>query len=1019
MRYAFACIVLSLACWLLTPGTAFAQTRTVTGTVSSVNDNKTLQGSTVSVKGKNKTVVTDANGRFKIEAADNDVLVISFTGFDIMEIPVDKQTDINVQLSGMSAGLEEVVVIGYGTQKKSSVTGAVGKISSKGLNQIPVTRADLALQGKIAGVQIQTIDASAGADPRIQIRGAASINAGSSPLIVIDGYPVPTDLSSVDMNEVQSIEVLKDAASAAIYGSRGANGVILITTKSGSAGKTKISFNAYAGVSNVYKKIDFYTLDEWAAKVSAENNGVLSNQILTAKRFAVNTDPQDVIFRTGLSQNYQVSARGGNANGTKFFVAASAQKTKGVMITNNYDRFSIRANLDFKISSKFEAGINFNPSYAIRTVMPIKMHDALRTIPTFLPLYHNDTTSKYTGKPVGSIVHQRDFDPSRNTVYAAFGLPSLSASSDNNGLAQINGETRKFYELRMISGAYLKFNISNSLSFKSSVGGFVGLREGEIFRKSTAKRDRILDGAAASIATTFGQNTKSNTYDLLNENILTYKKKVGKSDFDALTGFTAQTTLYKNSDIQAGNFLTDEISTLNAGTITIANTTKEKNNLESFLFRINYAFNDKYLLSVSSRWDGSSRFGANKKWGYFPSFSAGWNISKEKFLQNSQLINDFKIRGSFGATGNNNIGNYRSFASAVPVAAILGNNITSGFDVNSYANTDLTWERTFSSNIGFDAGFYKKRVTLTMDYYNATTDKLLLFLPIPSITGYDGYWTNKGKVSNHGLEYELNVKAIDKKDFKWNVTTVGTTLKNKLVNFGGSEKLISVGDTKRPNYFLAQVGSPLVQFYGFQIDSAVSIRGSNYFPIGVQAERVFAKDQNKDGIIDDKDRVPLGTPYPKFIWGLTNEFTYKNFDVSFVLQGSHGAKIFNIDPNYLETQFSSTGANAYLAYSTTLRATTKFKSESSYNVQDASFIALRNLNIGYTFSKSVLKKMSITNLRIYCTTNNLWYKMAKNYTSYNPEGDTNEFGSDPLRFGYQRGAAPVARTIAFGINADF
>lgn len=1001
-------------------GISVAQNKVITGKVVDHDTGKPLNGVSVVADKTNEGATTKEDGSYSISVpTGNSSLLFSFVGYITQSISIKGKQVINVSLVSTATMENEVVVIGYGTQKKSSVTGAVSQVSAKGLDEIPVTRADLALQGKLAGVQIQTIDASLGVAPKIQIRGAASINASTDPLIVIDGYPVPTDLSAIDMNEVQSIEVLKDAASAAIYGSRGANGVILITTKSGSAGKTKVSFNAYSGVSSVYKRLSaFPSLNEWAKIAAADNNDVLSTQILTAQKFNTYTDPQDVIFQHGSTQNYEVSVRGGNAAGTRFFIAASAQQNKGVMVTNKYDRYSLRSNLDFKISPKFTAGININPSYSIRRDMPIPIYEALRTIGSFVPLYHDDSTSYYTGKPIGSIVQTRDFDPSKNPYYKTFGLPSLSPSSDNNGLAQILGESDINYQFRVISNAYIKFQITKDLSFRTSFGGFVDQREEDDFRKSTAKKDLILDGAEAAIASTFGENRKRNTYDLLNENIFNYKKKIGKHDIDAVAGFTAQSTLYKNSDIQAGGFLTDEISTLNAGTISSATTTKEKNNLESYLFRINYAYNDKYLLSVSSRWDGSSRFGANNKWGYFPAFSAGWLISNENFMVNSKLFNELKIRGSYGATGNNSIGNYTSLATANPVAAILGGNVTPGFDVTSYSNPNLTWERTFSSNIGFDAAILNNRVTLTMDYYNSLTDKLLLFLPIPSITGYNGYYINQGKVSNQGLEYQLTIRPISKPNFNWSITTVGSTLKNTLKNFGGVPQLISPGDPKRPNFFLAKVGSPLVQFYGYQMDSVVSIRGSNYWPIGVAAERVFAKDQNKDGVIDENDMVTLGTPYPKFTWGLTNDFRYKNFDLSFVIQGSQGAKVFNIDPDYYENEFSSTGSNAYLKYTPDLQAKTVFKSESTYDVQDASFIALRSLNIGYTLSKSVLKKMGMSNLRIYCTTNNLWYHMAKDYTSYNPEG-VNVFTSNPLQYGYQRGAAPVTRTIAFGINAEF
>ncbi len=1013
-----------IAAMVFVPEPACSQTDNslITGKVVTSDDSKPLSGATVTIKGSNAATTTDSAGTFKIKAAPTDVLLASFVGYSNVEMPVGSGADLVIRLNQNIQYGDEVVVIGYGTQKKSSVTGAVAKISSAGLNQIPVARADYALQGKFSGVQIQTVDASAGAAPKIQIRGAASINASSGPLIVIDGYPVPTDLSSVNMNEVASIEVLKDAASAAIYGSRGANGVILITTKSGIAGATKISVNAYAGLSSVYRRLHFPSLAEWSAYAAAENNGVLSDQLLTAARFNAYTDPQDVVFQQGSAQNFDISARGGSASGTRFFVAASVQKTNGVLVTNQFDRYSLRANLDFKISPKFDAGVSLNPSYAVRQDPSVPTYQSMRTLVPFLPVYHTDSTAFYTGKPVGSIVQPRDFDPARNPYYKNTGLTSLATTGDNNGLSQLLGESNMNYQLRVITSAYLKFTISKDLSFRTSFGGFTDQQETEVFRQSWAKKDVILDGSAAAIASTYGQNTRRNVYDLLNENILNYKHSFGNHDLDAIAGFTAQSTYFKYSDIQAGNFLTDKISTLNAGTISSASTTSEQSNLQSYLFRVNYAYADKYLLSVASRTDGSSRFGTNKKWGYFPAFSAGWVVSKESFMENSRAINSLKIRGSYGATGNNNIGNYTSFARATPVAAILGNNTTQGFDVTSYGNADLTWERTFASNIGFDAGIFNNRVQLTMDYYNATTDKLLLYLPIPTITGYDGFWTNQGKVNNRGLEYAVTVTPVSGKDFRWTVTIAGTTLKNTLKDFGGVQEIISSGDPKRQNFFIARVGSPLVQFYGYEYDSVASIRGTNYWPIGVTAERVFAKDQNKDGVIDSKDRVTLGSPYPTFTWGLTNEFKYKNFDVSFVLQGSHGAKIYNIDPNYFEGQFSPTGATAYLNYPAEVQAQTAFKTLSSYNVQDASFIALRNLNIGYNFGANLSKKMGLSTLRVYFTSNNLWYKMAGNYTSYNPEGisaQINGVNASPLQFGYQRGSAPISRTLAFGINAEF
>ncbi len=1007
--------MLLLVVCCLCAASLWAQTA-VSGTVLDDNE-RPLADVSIAVKGKNISARTDANGRFTLQAAEGDVLVASFVGFKQEEFVFRNSQPVVFSLSRDVKSMDEVVVIGYGTVRKSSVTGSVSKIRNDNLDQIPVSRADLALQGKLAGVNILTTDAQAGAAPTIQIRGAASISATTNPLIVIDGYPVPTDLSMVDMNDVESIEVLKDAASAAIYGSRGANGVVLITTKSGREGKAKINFNVYTGVKETYRRLDFYDMNTWVEFVKGDNKGApLSNNILTAQRFNAMTDPQDIIFRQGSIRNFSANVSGGN-NAVKYFLSGGVSLDKGVVIKNDYQRFNLRGNLSIKASPKLEIGLDFSPSYTITEDLPLKIHDALRTISPWMPLYHNDTTAKYTGKPVGSYVHQRDFDPARNPAYQAFGFPSLSATSDNNGYTQIMGTDRKVYELRAVANTFLKYSFTPDLSFRTSFGFFTSQREREIYRASWARVDILNPQTtiAQARANTFGQNTQTNILDLLSENIFNYKKRFGRHDVDAIAGFTAQTTRGKRSDIQANNFATDEIKTLNAGTIVGASTTKETNNLLSALFRINYSLNDKYIFSIASRWDGSSRFGPENRWGWFPSASGAWRISQERFLQGSSLVSELKLRASYGATGNNNIGNYRYFANVTPVNAILGDNPSPGFVSSLYSNNNLGWERTFSFNTGIDAGFWRNRLSMTLDYYNATTDKLLLYLPIPYVTGADGYYVNLGKVENKGLELELTGRIIDNKNFKWTTTLVGSRNRNKLIDFGGNTELISNGDSKRNNFFLARVGEPLVQFYGYVADSAVSISGSNYWPIGVTAERTFVKDINGDGVIDSRDRTVLGSPYPDFTWGMTQSFRYRNLDASFILQGSHGAEVYNIDPNYYEIQFNSTGVNAHLKYSPGLQAATRYKTESSYNVQDASFIALRSVNIGYNLPRKLASRLKVSNLRLYATANNLWYSFADNYTSLNPEG-INEFDDDPLKRGYQRGAAPVTRTIAFGIN---
>ncbi|WP_025762046.1 SusC/RagA family TonB-linked outer membrane protein [Dyadobacter tibetensis] len=1004
---------------LVSVSNSWAQGLQVSGKVTDVAG-EALPGVTITAKGTSIGTSTDANGTYQLSnLQQNTTLVFSYIGFKTIEKVIANQSTLDITMTEENQTLSEVVVVGYGTQRKSHMTGSVGKVSTENLNQIPVARADQALIGKLAGVQIQTNNAQSGSAPTIQVRGSASITASSSPLIVVDGYPVPTDLSAIDMNDVESIEVLKDAASAAIYGSRGANGVIMVTTKSGKSGKTKISFNINGGFKEVAKRLDIPSLDEWTDFVKRDNEGIISDQITLAQRFNANTDPQDVIFRKGSFQNYQFSARGGNEN-AKFYISAGVLKDKGVVLKNDYTKFNLRANVDFKLGKNVDMGVSINPSYAVQNEMPISIHDAIRSIAPWMPLYHNEETAAVSGKPVGSNFHQRDFDPSRNSFYKGTGLLSLSATGDNNGYTQVMGQNMYNTELRTLSNSFVNWNILKGLSFRTSIGVYTRQQDNYFYRASWARVDELIQGAAAAKASTLGQYSNSRVIDWLNENIFNYKTTIGKHDLDVVAGWTAQGTVTNTSSSSAINFATDNIETLNAGTASALSTNRQKNRLLSALARVNYSYDDTYLLSVGSRMDGSSRFGSNNRWGYFPSASFGWRVSQMPFLQGNRTLSELKLRMSYGATGSNNIGNYRAFATVAPSGAVLGTNeaVVPGFNVASYANRNLGWERTFSLNAGVDMGFFNDRLRLAVDAYKSTTDQLLLYLPIPGVTGFDGYWVNRGKVENRGLEFEVTGRVIAKPNFSWTVNLVGATVKNELKDFGGSEQLISNGDTKRNNYFLAKVGQPLVQFYGYESDREVSLKGTNYWPIGVAAERIFVKDIDGNGKIDLNDRKVLGSPYPKFTWGATNTFKYKAFDLSMVWQGSHGAKIYNIDPNYYETQYATAAVSSYLNYSKEEQAFARLKTETDYNVQDASYVALRNLNLGYSVPASVSKKIGLSGLRVYASAANLVFSMAKNYTGLNPEGISPDFEADPLKKGWQKGAYPIARTISLGLNID-
>ena len=994
----------------------------VTGKIISSETLKPLSNASITVKGSKKGVIADSAGSFTIRVDKGQTIVVSYASFEPQEYKILGNMQLEVSLIARAMDNEEVVVVGYGTRKKSHLTGAVAKLVTDDIiGQIPVSRADDALKGKLAGVSVTTTDAQAGAAPTIQIRGATSVTAGTEPLIVIDGYPVPTDLSSIDMNDVESIEVLKDAASAAIYGSRGGNGVLLITTKSGKIGKGKFSLNVSNGIKNVYRKLPFASLQQWKTYVANDNNGVVSAEILQAEKFDANSNAQDVIFRQVNFNNIQLSASGGNTN-FKYYLSGNGLLDNGIMIGNDYKRFGLRAGFTAKANPSTTIDFSFTPSYTQKFDVPVTVQEALRTLPAWVPVYHNEITSAATGMPIGAVTNQREFS-AINTNYTGV---DLATATSNSPLQQLNGTTDKSTQIRAITNFGIKIELSKYLSFKTTVGFLFGENTRDFFQKSWAQSLAALDGEAFARSTSKSILTKIRTLDLSNENILTYKRNIRKHDINIVAAFSNQYTNTSLFNGQAGNFATDDIPTLNAGTMQVLNSNVEEDALLSYTARINYAYDNKYLISLSERADGSSRFGPDNRWAFFPSASVGWNVSNEKFFPNSKVIKDLKLRASYGATGNKNIGNYKYFANVGSSYASLGNEVSPGFQLTSFGNQSLGWERTFSTNYGIDLGLFNGKVRVALDYYNTETDKLLLNLPTVASSGFTSYPTNKGKVGNKGFEVEIAATIFSKKDFRWSVSANGYTNKNTLLDFGGSDNQISQGDPKRANFFLTKIGQPLVQYFGYQMDSSVRVKqtpnfATDYYPIGVTALHAFVKDANGDKRISDSDRVVLGNPYPTFNWGLTSNFQYKMIDVSITFQGSQGAKVFNVDRYYFETQFGPTGSRAYTnpdLYSPQQQQDARIKTQTNFNIEDASFVAIRNLNIGYTMPTKVAKKIHLNKLRTYVSIANLWYKFANGYSSFNPEAD-NGFTNDPLRKGYQRGAVPLARTITFGLNLDF
>ena len=981
-----------------------------------------IPGVSIVITGSSKGTTTDFNGKFEIEVANGDVLNISYIGFKTQTITIDNQKALNLTLIEDTSELEEVVIIGYGATKKSHSTGAVAQIDGDKVSKVATATAGQALQGQLAGVNIKTNSGNSGEPAKIQIRGLSSISASNSPLIVVDGYPIQGDLSSINMQDVESINVLKDAASASIYGSRAGSGVILITTKKGKTGKVTVEYNVYGGLKNgIRDNLDknpissslnkFPTLAEWKDYVVSQGATNL-DEINLAESFGTNTNWYDEVYRTGYIMNHQLSASGGTEN-VNYFLSANYVDEEGIMLTNDYTKYSFRANIDVKANKWLELGINLNPTYSETRKINRENHQLFRTAP-WVPVYHTAATAAITGKEIGEYAHENDFDIGRNPGYTGI---RLREQSDYNPIAMLEGEWYTTNRFEGFANTYLKINFSENLTFKTSFGGYLNQFEDQRYLSSIVSRE----GANGTLA---HHNTIKIT-DWLNENVLTYNKSFNdKHQLNVVAGVSTQATSVTTSNVSANNFVIDYIQTVNGGLLSGGSSTRSKSTLNSAFFRVNYDLSNKYLFSLSSRWDGSSRFGSNNQYGFFPSASFGWRVSEEGFLESSDIINNLKIRTSIGTTGNNTIGDYSHIGLLGITNSILGGGATTGFSPTNISNPNLSWEKTQEFNFGVDLAILDNRINLEFDIFKTTTKDLLLEVPLSNVSGFEFFTDNQGKVDNRG--FELNLTTINTTgEFFWKTGFNLSRYKNELVDFGGTQRLITVPDPKRPNEFLTEVGSPLVQYYGYVSDGEVPYGSHNTtWPVNASTDFVYAKDLNDDGVIDENDKKVLGSPYPDFTWGFTNNIEYKNFDFAVTFQGSHGAKIFNIDSYYENSQYANESIEGFnLPQADKDRLV--IRSNSDANVQDASYFSLRNMTLGYTLPSTLNEKIGLSSMRFYLTGSNLIFITAKNYTGFNPEASTEAttfpgtYSNNPLVTGYQRGAHPVQRTVAIGINAKF
>ena len=1009
------------------------EARTITGTITDGSDGSPLIGVNVLVKGTGRGTVTDFDGNFTLEAEDTDVLVFSYTGYTDMEVTVGNQTTFNLSLSEDVAQLDEVVVIGYGTQKKSHLTGSVSKVVNEKLDQIAVPRIDDALIGQVSGVNIQTTSAEAGAAPTITIRGFGSVNADSGPAVVVDGLVVDSDfLGNLDINDIHSFEILKDAASAAIYGSEGSNGVILITTKSGEAGKTKFSYDTYFGRKEAFGSEEYKKSVADAAARELAITGTLTNHTQYALQLVEDTgvdrDWQDVFLEGGNISSHSFAARGGSDN-VKFSASLRTVGDEGVVITDDYRLYAGKIKVEAKIAPNLKFGFNASPSYSERRRLPTSIHNPLRQSPWLLPFHTEETLpyidrDEYPDVGIGDYFNEDhlvniDIDPNDD-----FGASRPRTSGDQNPLAQY--VEREHYEFRtnLLARTFLSYEIIEGLTAKTSLGATFENR----------KRTRYDGTEHHSAGASRAQYQLQNRFRtrIISDNTLAYNTSIGKSDFNFLVGATIQARETENSVIEGSGFTNDLLKNLQGATIVSEwEETNVEQNKVGYFARINYAFDNKYLVNASFRRDGSSVFGVDSKYGNFPAISLGWNAHNEDFLNSSGIVSRLKLRASYGFTGNENFNVGDDIINNYPYLALLDNNnavveggITSGVSPLNIANALLQWESSEEFNPGIDFGFLDNRITGSLDYYVRTSDELLLENPVSYVTGFDAGIVNLGEVRNSGFEFEIRTRNVNNRNFKWNSTFIASTNENELISFGESDGQLTVDGWGRNSLWINSVGNPISSFFGFVVDESVELGIEHYdspfIPINGVSEDVIVKDLNGDGLITDEDRTILGDPYANLIWSFTNEFQFGNFDFSIMIQASLGAEVKNVGDQYFGTHWQGSTTDVQQVIEDGLISHPSFLQERVHTndiVQSASYFSLRNINIGYNLPVAKISSIGLNNVRIYVSGQNLIYNTDEDYDGFNPEFiDSN---NTPISYGAQRAGTPLFRTYSAGVSVKF
>jgi TonB-dependent starch-binding outer membrane protein SusC len=1055
-----------------------AQTKPVTGTVVSSENKQPLQGVTVTVKGSRTGTTTDANGNFRINAGENDVLVFSNVSFTTTEVPVGKNSTLNVTLVSDAKAMDDVVVIGYQTVRRKDLLASVSSVGSKDLKDIPINSAAEALNGRLAGVTATTSEGSPDAEIRIRVRGGMSITGDNSPLYIVDGVQVENGLSTISPQDIQSIDVLKDAAATAIYGARGANGVIVITTKSGKPGRLIVSYNGFVGVKELAKRLDVFNPYDFVKYQWERSRSSSTDSASFARSFGTtwdtlqnykNVDAVDwqgeTFGRTGISTTHNLSASGGSKKLTYNF-GYTYNNDKAIVINSDYKRHLFNAKGEYKINKQLKIGAGAR--YTHQEVQGAGVSDTKGSS-------YNRLRNAVKYRPFLS--DAQDIDDS----------DPLADQNVGNGLnlynpvALANQEYRRKTTDAVNVNMTLTYNITKNLVFKSTAGydynHFTDLQ----FNDSITPY-AITQGSRKPIA---GMDTVTKRI-ITNSNVLTWSVKGFKKihDFDILVGqetydlrTESHTSLFGNYPLNTSPTKAFSETSLGTSFTGYPRLGKSRYTNMSFFGRVNYTLLGRYLFSFNMRADGASKFADGKKWGYFPAGSIAWRVKNEKFLRDVDFISDLKLRYGYGTVGNNRINDYlfmTNFANDGRYYYGLNNQAVIGYYPTGLVNENLQWEATVNRNYGFDISF-AKRVDLSVDIYNNTSSKLLLNVPIASTFGYSTQLQNIGKTTNKGVEVQLNMQLVRKQNFTWNANFNISFNKNEIVGLGVNQTQFfpaaSWGVSGQPTDYIQRIGYPVGSIYGLVTAGFYTTDDFNWNPgTGVYTLRpgvasnasiigtvmpgsIKFADLNGDGVVDiNNDRRIIGDPTPNCTGGLNNQFVFKNWDMSMFMNFSLGNEIYNankieltnaysINSNMLEMMngrymtinadgqrvLYTNGSNQAVGIAPDLLSELNKNATiwqplrgsgafypHSWAIEDGSFLRINNLTLGYTFPVKKLMGMRMSKLRAYFTANNL--AVLTNYTGYDPEVSVR---SNPLTPGLDYSAYPKSRSFVFGVNASF